>query len=231
MSSPSLKDLPKVALDLKSELEGFNHGCMKKASTAEKNVLPSAEDVRQERQHSELIHDVETFKPDQLKHADTKEKIILPNAKGSTSSLAGNKRRVFCCFWCFEVTETYVTKPSLFTFAFSLEEIVLHVQLFCQQFRTLYYDNTQCYCPLNVAAEKTQQTLMSGIETFDPSSLKHTETQEKNLLPDMDAIQQEKGKQQLISGIENFDPAKLKHAETLEKNPLPTKEGKCIYII
>ncbi|OAD62548.1 hypothetical protein WN48_07602 [Eufriesea mexicana] len=81
MSSLSLKDLPKVALDLKSELEGFNHSCMKKAATAEKNVLPSAEDVRQERQHSELIHDVETFKPDQLKHADTKEKIILPNAK------------------------------------------------------------------------------------------------------------------------------------------------------
>lgn len=45
MSSPSLKDLPKVALDLKSELEGFNHGCMKKASTAEKNVLPSAEGI------------------------------------------------------------------------------------------------------------------------------------------------------------------------------------------
>ena len=43
MSNPSLKDLPKVALDLKSELEGFNHGCMKKAATAEKNVLPSAE--------------------------------------------------------------------------------------------------------------------------------------------------------------------------------------------
>lgn len=39
-------------------------------------------DVRQERQHSELIHDVESFKQDQLKHADTKEKIILPNAKG-----------------------------------------------------------------------------------------------------------------------------------------------------
>lgn len=45
MSSPSLKDLPKVALDLKSELEGFNHGCMKKAATEEKNILPSAEGI------------------------------------------------------------------------------------------------------------------------------------------------------------------------------------------
>lgn len=41
--SPSLKNLPKVAVDLKSELEGFDHNCMKKAETAEKNVLPSAE--------------------------------------------------------------------------------------------------------------------------------------------------------------------------------------------
>ena len=41
--SPSLKNLPKVAVDLKSELEGFDPSCMKKAATTEKNVLPSAE--------------------------------------------------------------------------------------------------------------------------------------------------------------------------------------------
>lgn len=40
---PSLENLPKVAVDLKSELEGFNHKGMKHASTEEKNVLPSAE--------------------------------------------------------------------------------------------------------------------------------------------------------------------------------------------
>lgn len=41
-------------------------------------------DVRQERQHSDLIHDVETFKTGKLKHADTKEKIVLPNATGTS---------------------------------------------------------------------------------------------------------------------------------------------------
>jgi hypothetical protein len=41
--SPSLKDLPKVNLDLKSELEGFKTVNMKKAETQEKNVLPTAE--------------------------------------------------------------------------------------------------------------------------------------------------------------------------------------------
>lgn len=41
--SPSLKDLPKVAPDLKSELEDFKPEKMKRASTQEKNVLPTAE--------------------------------------------------------------------------------------------------------------------------------------------------------------------------------------------
>lgn len=39
---------------------------------------------------------------------------------------------------------------------------------------------------LDVAAEKTQQTLIAGIEKFDSTKLKHTETQEKNPLPDKD---------------------------------------------
>lgn len=37
---------------------------------------------------------------------------------------------------------------------------------------------------LDVAAEKTQQTLIAGIEAFDATKLKRTETQEKNPLPD-----------------------------------------------
>ncbi|KAK2584293.1 hypothetical protein KPH14_006691 [Odynerus spinipes] len=79
MSSPSLKDLPKVALDLKSELEGFNHGCMKKAATAEKNVLPSAEDVAAEKTQQTLIAGIETFDPSSLKHTTTQEKNPLPD--------------------------------------------------------------------------------------------------------------------------------------------------------
>ncbi|KAA2238152.1 hypothetical protein F0L68_41550, partial [Solihabitans fulvus] len=59
---------------------------------------------------------------------------------------------------------------------------------------------------------------------FDSSQLKHTETQEKNPLPDKDAIEAEKEKNKFLNGIENFDPTKLKHTETCEKNPLPTKD-------
>lgn len=41
--APALKDLPKVAENLKSQLEGFNTEQLKNASTQEKIILPSAE--------------------------------------------------------------------------------------------------------------------------------------------------------------------------------------------
>jgi Thymosin beta-4 family len=43
MAAPALKDLPKVAVDLKSQLEGFDQDKLKNADTQEKIVLPSAE--------------------------------------------------------------------------------------------------------------------------------------------------------------------------------------------
>jgi len=42
MSSPSLKDLPKVSFDLKNQLEGFKPDQMKNVDTNEKVVLPTA---------------------------------------------------------------------------------------------------------------------------------------------------------------------------------------------
>lgn len=39
---------------------------------------------------------------------------------------------------------------------------------------------------LDVAAEKTEKALIAGIEHFDASKLKHTETQEKNPLPNLE---------------------------------------------
>lgn len=43
LSSPALKDLPKVAGDLKGELEGFKPSSLKNADTHEKMILPSAQ--------------------------------------------------------------------------------------------------------------------------------------------------------------------------------------------
>nr|3U9D_B Chain B, Thymosin beta-4, Chimeric protein [synthetic construct]3U9D_D Chain D, Thymosin beta-4, Chimeric protein [synthetic construct] len=49
----SLKDLPKVAENLKSQLEGFDKSKLKKTETQEKNPLPSKETIEQEKQAGE----------------------------------------------------------------------------------------------------------------------------------------------------------------------------------
>lgn len=43
MAAPSLKDLPKVAMDLKSQLESFSSNTLNHADTTEKVVLPTAD--------------------------------------------------------------------------------------------------------------------------------------------------------------------------------------------
>lgn len=48
--------------------------------------------------------------------------------------------------------------------------------------------DTFCLWFSDVATEKTQKSLFDGIEKFDASRLKHTETQEKNQLPDKDGM-------------------------------------------
>ncbi|XP_052120695.1 thymosin beta isoform X5 [Frankliniella occidentalis] len=95
MSSPSLNELPKVAVDLKSQLEGFNPSNMKHAVTQEKTVLPTAEDVASEKTQKALIEGVEAFDSSKLKPTETQEKNLLPDKdaieqeKGQQQLIAG----------------------------------------------------------------------------------------------------------------------------------------------
>lgn len=41
---------------------------------------------------------------------------------------------------------------------------------------------------LDLAAEKTEKALKDGIEHFDQTKLKHTETTERNVLPDNEGL-------------------------------------------
>jgi hypothetical protein len=79
---------------------------------------------------------------------------------------------------------------------------------------------------LDVAAEKTEKALIAGIEHFDQSKLKHTETQEKNPLPNKDVVLQEKNHLNLLNGVEHFDKTTMKPTTTAEKIILPDTQGR-----
>ena len=52
-------------------------------------------------------------------------------------------------------------------------------------------------------------------------SLKHVETEEKNVLPSAEQIEKEKTQQKFLQNIEQFPKEQLKPAHTEEKNTLP----------
>jgi len=67
---------------------------------------------------------------------------------------------------------------------------------------------------------KVPTELAEGVTNFDASTLKHTETVEKHVMPSAEVISQEK----TIHEIGEFDKNQLKRTSTTEKNTLPTKE-------
>merc|ERR1712001_518138 len=73
MDTVTIKD------SLKGELLGDRK--LRPTEAAEKNVLPSAEDVQTEKKHQSILNGIEAFTSDQLRHAETKEKISLPRAE------------------------------------------------------------------------------------------------------------------------------------------------------
>lgn len=77
MAQSPKEELPKIDTSIKAELEG-DHS-LKHVETEEKNVLPSAEQIDQERTQRKLIEGIETFPKQQLKPAQTEEKNTLPD--------------------------------------------------------------------------------------------------------------------------------------------------------
>merc|ERR1711997_1388040 len=75
MSSPA-KDLPKIADQLKGEI--LAERSLKPTEAQEKNVLPSADDVKQEKNHQNIMTGITGFKSDSLKPTETVEKVVLP---------------------------------------------------------------------------------------------------------------------------------------------------------
>jgi len=66
----AVKDLPKVEANLKNEIEKPSE--LKHVEVAEKVILPSAEDLKQEKTHESLIKGIEQATPDKLQHVQTR---------------------------------------------------------------------------------------------------------------------------------------------------------------
>merc|ERR1739844_458590 len=73
-------------------------------------------------------------------------------------------------------------------------------------------------------SEMAIQSSLQVVVNLDKTTMKNVDVQEKNPLPDKEAIRLEAEHQKFKDGVEGFNKEKLNHAETVEKNTLPTKE-------
>lgn len=71
------EELPKIDGGIKAELEADRS--LKHVETAEKIVLPSAEQIDQEKTQQNFLKNIESFPKQQLKPAQTEEKNTLPS--------------------------------------------------------------------------------------------------------------------------------------------------------
>ena len=77
--SPAVKDLPKIDDTLKGQLLGSHN--LKHQEAAEKNVLPSAQDIKEEKIHENVLTGITGFDQTKLKDVETKEKVVLPDSE------------------------------------------------------------------------------------------------------------------------------------------------------
>jgi len=70
-ATPAVKDLPKIDQTLAGQIATEHK--LKNVEVTEKNVLPSAEDLKQEKTHQGLLKGVEEFTPEKLNQVKTRE--------------------------------------------------------------------------------------------------------------------------------------------------------------
>merc|ERR1711976_732559 len=199
METVAVKDIPQNLLgsNLKEQLLGEHN--LKHTEAAEKNVLPSAEDVKSEKNHLNILTGIEAFKCDNLKHTETQEKIILPgaeeiqtekNIQGLLQGVAGfenDKLRTV-------KTREPASPSSILQTELARDSSLTAVSDFDKA--TLKKAETAEKNPLPsteaIAQEMEHIKFKVGIEKFDKTKLSHTDTLVKNILPTQEVIALEK---------------------------------------
>ncbi|KAL3101876.1 hypothetical protein niasHS_003285 [Heterodera schachtii] len=76
--SPTVEQLPKLPTELQSEVA--QRAGLKHVTTLEKNVLPTKEDLEEERKHESFKKGIQNFDALKLRHVETEDKCMLPSS-------------------------------------------------------------------------------------------------------------------------------------------------------
>lgn len=151
-----------------------------------KEPLSGLELLKQELTQKAVVSGGESFPREQPKHTEAVEKVVLPDMEVS-------KEEKVRTDFLRDVEEGVVLSPVL------TKEPLSGVEL--------------------VKQELLHQELLVNVAAFGSTggaALRPTTTQERAVLPDMEALQQEKSHNEFMKGISSFDPSSLKAVRTVE---------------
>jgi len=200
MRAVRVKDLPKdklLSASVKDELLGEHN--LKPTDSTVKNILPTVEDLKQEKVHQGIMDSIEGFNSEALKHCVTVEKMVLPAqeeiAKEKTirgvlqdvqgfakDSLKDVQTRESVSPVCMMQAE--MARDSMLKTVSEFDKTVLK--------KAETVEKNPLPSTETIAQEQQHQKLKQGIEGYDVKLLSHTDTKEKNLLPTQEVILFEK---------------------------------------
>ena len=186
-----VKDLPKEMLigdTLKGEL--LSERVLKPCDSAERNVLPTAADLAQEKTHQGILTGIAGFQAQTLKPTETKEKVVLPGQEEiqAEKTIQGVLQGVEA-FAKDSLKDTKTREPAspsaVMQAELARDSSLKTVSGF--DLTTLKKAETQeknsLPGPEAIAQEMEHLKFKAGIEGYDQASLSHTNTVEKNTLP------------------------------------------------
>lgn len=231
---------PVVSEVLKGEIGKVS---LKHVDPLVKEVLPTKEDIKSERQVHDVLRSVESFKKDDLAHAATEERGILPSAddlktervhhsliqgiesfdKGKLENVETKEPRLPNAIDIEVERHANMPSPSLDAvpkvgpdFKKELDQVKLHPTT----------TNVKVRLPSesDIKDERTHHDFISGIAGFNKKQLTHQELTESATLPSADEIKTERTHHDVIQGVEQFNKKSLHHADCAEKIMLPTAD-------
>jgi len=201
------------------ELENFNKQSMKPVDVTEKNILPDTETLQVEKNRENLLKGVEEFSQQDLSHVQTTEPLSgaeLLKQELSMKSIADS----VTTFDSSSLKTTTTDEKTHLPDAEDIKSEKDHLNLLKEVETGRDLAPVVPKEPLSGAAllkqELTHQKVLDGVSTFDKEVLKHSDVDEKSVLPDKETIEIEKSHVEHLKGIGEFDHTNLTPVKVAE---------------
>lgn len=201
------------------ELGSFDKEMMKPVDVAEKNILPDTETLQTEKTRENLLKGVEEFSHGDLSHVRTAEPLTgaeLVKQELSMKSIVDSVTTFDSASLKSATTDEKVNLPDAETIKSEKDHLNLLKEVETGRVLSPVVPKE----PLSGAAllkqELTHQKVLDGVSAFDKEILKHSDIEEKSVLPDKETIEIEKSHVDHLKGIGEFDQANLTPVKVAE---------------